>query len=158
MSSNSYYTGDEFNSPRRTGTDSSHYSCSNLPEDDPARYIRAADARRQVAEAPDKRPRIKSQTSKRDRLAEYPANFVNREKLALQAKKPWTEYPVLAQGSWDPNTGKLAAGGARGIYNRSDRSEFDIAYHDPTKRTEYKDGQGGYKGEFSLASYRPKRT
>ncbi|KAM7189025.1 hypothetical protein V8F20_010328 [Naviculisporaceae sp. PSN 640] len=156
--SSSYYIGNLFNSPRRSGTDSSHYSCSNLPDDSPARYIRAAEARRQIAEAPDKKIRLPAKNSPRGKLAEYPSTFVNREKLApLQSKSPWQEYPVLATGSWDPMTGKSGAGPARGVYNKSDRSKFDIIYHDPTRHANHNAGGSGWSGDFSLATYRPRR-
>jgi hypothetical protein len=108
------------------------YSCSNLKDDDPARYIRASEARRQVLEAPDKRPRLPAETSKRGKLASYPETFKNREKLPLQAQSPWKEYPVMPSGSWDPATGKHGVKATRAIYNNGDRGTFDVIYHDPT--------------------------
>ncbi|KAK3689213.1 hypothetical protein B0T22DRAFT_480431 [Podospora appendiculata] len=131
-----YYAQDEFDTPHRTGTDSSHYSCTNLPDDDPVRYLRASEARRQVAELPDKKPRISGVTSKRQKQAVYPLSFKNTEVLTtLQAKTPRREYPIMPTGNWDPTTGKRGVVATRAVYNNADRDVFDIVHHDPTKKT-----------------------
>ncbi|KAK1754086.1 hypothetical protein QBC47DRAFT_362067 [Echria macrotheca] len=137
----------DFDPPRRTGTDSSHYSCSNLPDDDPARYIKASEARRQADEALAKRARLPTASGNRTKLSEYPKTYRNDEKLDLEAKSPWREYPVFSSGKWDPSSGASGAGAARIIYNNGDRDSFNVVYHDP------KMSDKNYKN-FSVAPYR----
>lgn len=103
-----------------------------------------------MEEAPLKRVRVPSQSSKKMKLAAYPDTFSNTEELDLQAKSPWKEYPVLSSGSWDPYKGKVA-NAARGVYNISDKSPFDIIYHDPAKGT-------NNSTNYSIAPYRPARS
>ncbi|KAH0440656.1 hypothetical protein CcaCcLH18_02326 [Colletotrichum camelliae] len=135
---------------KRTPTDSSYYSCSNLPPSDQARYLKAADVRRQVAGAP-LEPVEVLRTNRRGQFLKssgYPKVFGNRERIqGLQAAKPLTEYPVKSKGPWDPRI-IHSMGAARALYNDSDKTKFDVVYHDPTK-------PGGYGGDMTVASYRP---
>ena len=130
-------------------TTKQQYSCSGLADDNPARYLKAAEVRRQVAEAPGKRIRVAgaSGPSARAHLAKYPRTFKNTEELELDSRTPRQEYPVLATGSWNP-TQPNTAGNARAIYYNRDRTVFNVAYHDPNKS----DDTGK---NFSIAPYRP---
>lgn len=111
--------------------------------------VNAASARRQVAEAPDKRPKVAPVGGgKRGKLSDYPETIANREKLPLQAKSPWKGYPIVTdKPNYDPNA-RNSEGAVRGIYNNSDRSKFDVAYHDPTKSEKFGEN-------YSLGTYRP---
>ncbi|KAH8178388.1 hypothetical protein LIA77_03470 [Sarocladium implicatum] len=130
----SHPTTEDFPPPERQGTDSSHYSCTGLEADHPQRYLKASEVRRQVQEIPNKRVRkaANGPTSRRY-LAEYPVTFRNDEELDLKGKRMHHEYPVLAQGSWDPNGPDGNQGAARIIYNKSNKAVFDVTYHDPRK-------------------------
>ncbi|KAJ0116027.1 hypothetical protein J7T55_004971 [Diaporthe amygdali] len=67
----------------------SYYSNSNLDPSHPGRVVNTASARRQVAEAPNKRPKVAPVGGgKRGKLSDYPETIANREKLPLQAKSP----------------------------------------------------------------------
>lgn len=127
------------------------YSCSGLPSDDPARYLKASEVRRQVQEAPDKRIRLPpGPGSTRSNLAAYPSTFKNTEKLPVQSKTPRQEYPVFSAGSWDPAQPNTM-GAARAIYKNSDRATLDVAYHDPNSG-------GDNRKNFKLAAYRPAKS
>lgn len=116
---------------------------------DPGRVVPAASARRQVAEAPHKRPRIPSQGGgKRKPLSDYPETIKNTEQLPLQAKSPWRGHPIVNdRPNYDPSI-RNSMGGVRGVYNNNDRNTFDVVYHDPTKSDDP-------AGNYSLANYRP---
>lgn len=74
--------------------------------------------------------------------------FGNRERLqGLQAARPLTEYPVKSTGPWNPHE-QRSMGAARALYNDSDKTKFDVVYHDPTK-------QGGFGRDMTVAPYRP---
>lgn len=140
---------EEFPAPSRQGTDSSHYSCSGLPVNDPARYLNASEVRRQVQEAPNKKVRIPAASgpSARRPLAKYPSTFKNTENLPLASQTPRQEYPVFSTGSWNSEA-RDSAGLARAVYNNRDRAIFDVTYHDPRK--------GSHNGgNVSIAPYRP---
>ncbi|KAK6433447.1 hypothetical protein LTR95_010379 [Oleoguttula sp. CCFEE 5521] len=126
-----------------TSTQSSYYSASNLSPTNQYRTLHAASARAQVATAPSRRPRN-----------DYPKLYENREKIASQGMPPYSEYPIMSakNSNWKQekyNLGHAAqAGPLRAIYNNSDRSAFDIAYHN---RKLGHDGKN-----FERASYRPR--
>ncbi|KAH9240731.1 hypothetical protein K456DRAFT_1808836, partial [Colletotrichum gloeosporioides 23] len=108
------------------------YSCSNLPTSNDARYLKAAEVRRQVAEAPTYPIRFQGPNPKKLERGRYPHRFYNDENIPLQSEEPWREYPVLPAGSWNARI-EGTQGAARAMYNQDDRSKFDVAYHDQTK-------------------------
>ncbi|KAH9829125.1 hypothetical protein Tdes44962_MAKER09160 [Teratosphaeria destructans] len=91
----------------------SYYSCDGLPPTDPARRIKASEARRQIQQAPPTPPRSRGYAQR----GGYPKTFWNREGLPLQTRGPLTEFPVMPSGSWQGGT---RPGAARGIYKRAE--------------------------------------
>ncbi|GKT84159.1 hypothetical protein Ct61P_02009 [Colletotrichum tofieldiae] len=138
---------------KRTPTESSHYSCTNLPSDNECRYLKAAEVRRQVQEAHGKRPRVVKYgaTSTEPKMAKYPKTFENSEGFGmLQSKTPRKEYPLVPVGNWDPrSTDPEKKLNARAVFNSGDRTKFDVVYHDPTKLG------SGLRRDLSMANYRP---
>nr|OQO24654.1 hypothetical protein B0A51_08553 [Rachicladosporium sp. CCFEE 5018] len=120
-----------------TSTQSSY----NLSPTNQYRTLHAATARAQVASAPARQPR-----------QGYPKTFDNREELTFQSKPPYREFPTTAQKSTDYGHDSYKSGAKpgplRAIYNNSDRSAFEVAYHNKTL--------GNNGKNFEKAAYRPR--
>ncbi|KAF2773070.1 hypothetical protein EJ03DRAFT_348124 [Teratosphaeria nubilosa] len=129
-----------------SGVDS-YCSCQGLSPTDPARRIKAAEARRQIQQAPPSPPRPVGYARRGG--GGYPKTFWNREGLPLQTRGPLTKFSVMASGSWYSGT---RPGAVRGVYNERSRADMDVMYHDPRKP-----GSAGREDQSSVASYRPRR-
>lgn len=91
----------------------------------------------------------------------YPSKFANHgNNLPLTTpgtasesgdSKFWLHHPVTpgTTKTWDPESGQ-PKGGVRSIYTEGDPNTFDVAYHNPNKKT-----PNGRPGEFDLARYVP---
>ncbi|KAI1403052.1 hypothetical protein F4819DRAFT_485014 [Hypoxylon fuscum] len=130
----------------RTG--SSLYSCPELPDKYKDKWIKAKDARQQVAEAPATRPRIPD--SKKKIRGQYPKNTGNKkdsENFLFESMKPRKEFPIL-QGEGKKHPGYGDPGAIRAVYNNNDREKFNVVYHSSNE-------PGKYKEDLKLATYRP---
>ncbi|KAK5166341.1 uncharacterized protein LTR77_008602 [Saxophila tyrrhenica] len=133
-------------------TASSNYSLSRLPPTDPERRLNAADVRRQVSNAPTvsraKRDakKIWNRSGPVKQNFPSPHKFHNQERLVLSSPPPWLEQVIAPKGR-DHRQGD-PKGRARGVFNKSDKSTVDVAYHE-------KDLSAGDTG-FVKADYRSK--
>jgi hypothetical protein len=123
---------------------------------DPYKYLRASEARRQVAAAPARKIRLdpkEGSTSKRKNQSKYPKHFGNKENLKVQATKPDSinEYPMVREhgGVYDQRD-REAPGPSRAVYNNHDRTKFDIVYHNEKKSPNWHEN-------MDIAPYRPSR-
>ncbi|KAK2757433.1 hypothetical protein CKAH01_05690 [Colletotrichum kahawae] len=78
-------------------------------------------------------------------MSTYPKLYQNVENLKLQAPEEQFEWPIMSQGNWNPTR---APNKVRAMFNKTDRSAFDVAYHD--KKISQDNGKN-----FRLANYRP---
>lgn len=88
--------------------------------------------------APDKKYRLPAkETSKRRELSHYPVTYNNKDKIVdLESKRPWNEYPLIANpGEVWRQRESAERGKVRAIYNKFNKSPFDVVYHDPNKGT-----------------------
>ncbi|KAL7628331.1 hypothetical protein AAE478_002531 [Parahypoxylon ruwenzoriense] len=109
-------------------TSSSVYSCTDLSQGHPSRWLKASEVRHQVEQAPSEAPQLSS--GRRG----YPKNFCNNENFPqLQSREPRVEFPVLpGTGVYTQEKmgGQGRPGPSRTIFNTRDRQSFDVAYHD----------------------------
>ncbi|OTA54374.1 hypothetical protein K449DRAFT_469571 [Hypoxylon sp. EC38] len=126
-------------------TGSSVYSCKDMDDDDPHRRFRAADIRRQAAEAPEK---TNTRGAGHGR-GSYPFKFWNKEEIPDLDDPPLNEFPAskVEGRNYDPKVDG-DPGAARIIYNPdpSKRDNTAVVYH-PDARS------GGHKA----AAYHPKK-
>ncbi|KAI0387355.1 hypothetical protein F5Y04DRAFT_286520 [Hypomontagnella monticulosa] len=127
--------------PRSPGakSEASAYSCTKLEHDSEYRYLNAADVRKQVAEAPQKK--LKG--------SKYPTRFRNKEEIPnLKSEEPRREWPLTA--GKDTYTKGTAPGPARALINfkPETRDNFDVVYH-TTKDPKM------WGKDFETANYRP---
>ncbi|RDL38471.1 uncharacterized protein BP5553_02811 [Venustampulla echinocandica] len=136
-------TAEGVSSPSSSADTSSHYSCTNLSDNNTNRRIPAQHVRNTVAHA-------RKTTSNGGMSArEYPHNFQNTEKLNTGIPLPIMEFPI--EGPDEPyyTSGNLTSSEARAMYNETaNESPVGVVYHDPTKGRDN-------KRNMSLAPYRP---
>lgn len=59
----------------------------------------------------------------------YPHEFLNREELDLSASRPWFEYPIFKDSTFEDNADP---GVVRLIFSKF-HDGYDVVYHDPKK-------------------------
>ncbi|KAI2622990.1 hypothetical protein GGS26DRAFT_593840 [Hypomontagnella submonticulosa] len=125
--------------PGSPNSEASAYSCTKLDDTSEYRYLNAANVRKQVTEAPQKK--LKG--------SRYPFRFRNKEEIPnLKSQEPRKEWPLTA-GKHAYTAGN-EPGPARALINskQSTRDTFDVIYHtteDPAMWSE----------DFETAPYRP---
>ncbi|KAK7984723.1 hypothetical protein PG988_002345 [Apiospora saccharicola] len=129
------------------------YYETSITDDPEYTYLEASDVERQVLEAP----------TRRQSQGGYPKAYRNDPPLPLSSPGPHLEYPIvpsprLGQAGVNYQRGS-APGPVRAIFNETDRSRFDVGFHDDTKAPPRpQKGKGYQNSPFSLATYHPGGT
>ncbi|CZT22748.1 uncharacterized protein RCC_08453 [Ramularia collo-cygni] len=126
-------------SSNSSSSQDSHYSCSNLDDDDSSRRVNAQKARDQVQRAPTMRNKGDSR---------YPEHHNNYEGHDFKLQGPLTSFPVNDE-AWQPRSQPPAT---RAIYNENDKDNIEVVYHDKSQ------GSTGNFSAFSLAIYRERKS